>query len=494
MNILELTKMISAHRNRRVNNSNSSVQTSFQFQYEMNSQDESFFLKIGFTCEEIKELIEQKILKKNKSNKLTIRFVGIIIPRKPINSEGIIVLPKYLSAIEDTIPDSELEQHFGLILKSLERYRCSNHRVELEDDLVFPNIFGTESTNHLALADFFIKDYLAHGIYRKTATVYSSNSSGRIDWNRTINQKTPLVSGSTMIYPETIKKRNEKTYHPTISNFHRFVIAKYIRDYGQILGYSFDESIVGDVENNHTIKAQLSSQSNSHLWHELQKELRLTFGRKNITLIRNLLNVIKPAFNSINPMLVLGTKNFENLWEEIIREYLDSNGMTNSINRKYPRAKWWNVDQKIIKKSPRGQPITDTIAKLGNDKYLIADAKYYDLDYDETNNQFNGKGPGISDVMKQVMYEQILRGIIKEEIICTNLLIFPRYSLIDDHIILPFGTVHIPIPKLPFVVNCFGDSQQLLKNYSRSIVANDSQLQKLFSITKNISTLALDKA
>ena len=123
----------------------------------MNSQDESFFLKSGFTSEEIKELIEQKILKKNKSNQLTIRFVGIIIPRKPINSEGIIVLPKYLSTIEKTISDSELEQHFGLILKSLEKYRCSKHRVELEDDLVFPNIFGTESTNQLALADFFIK-------------------------------------------------------------------------------------------------------------------------------------------------------------------------------------------------------------------------------------------------------------------------------------------------------------------------------------------------
>ena len=459
----------------------------FLYQYEQSVVAKSTFTNIGFDDHELEDLVERGILKLVQNGKYTLRFVGVLIPQIPFDTKAIIVLPKYLKSIE--LNSHKMEAHLGLILNALESYRSSKRQIEVDDHLFFPSNFGAESSNGLALADFFIKDFLKHGIYRKSRTVYQTNSNGRIDWKRTIDRQVPLISRNTVVYTSTIHKRTEFTNESDVSTFHKYVVSKLIQMYGGVLGYSLHPNIPGQVENLEMMQQQVLEKKTSTLWQKLNKELRQTYGHRNITLIRNLMNFIEPSYSSSNSMLVMGTKNFEKIWEEILLRYLDSNGTTSSINDNFPSAEWWNLEHKPISNAPRGKPITDTVAKVSDDKYIIADAKYYDFDYDEITCSFNGKGPGFNDIQKQVFYEKLLMSI-KGDVECANILIYPRYELEDDCILKPFGTVNIPVEGLPFIVNFFGNSEKLLQYYTRSVNATNSDLASLFKVSRKNSHIA----
>ena len=285
----------------------------FLYQYEQSVVAKSTFTNIGFDDHELEDLVERGILKLVQNGKYTLRFVGVLIPQIPFDTKAIIVLPKYLKSIE--LNSHKMEAHLGLILNALESYRSSKRQIEVDDHLFFPSNFGAESSNGLALADFFIKDFLKHGIYRKSRTVYQTNSNGRIDWKRTIDRQVPLISRNTVVYTSTIHKRTEFTNESDVSTFHKYVVSKLIQMYGGVLGYSLHPNIPGQVENLEMMQQQVLEKKTSTLWQKLNKELRQTYGHRNITLIRNLMNFIEPSYSSSNSMLVMGTKNFEKIWE-----------------------------------------------------------------------------------------------------------------------------------------------------------------------------------
>ena len=458
--------------------------TSFQYLFEQESVLKSTFIELGFEDFELKELIDQGILKQSRNGNYKLHFVGVLEPRRSPHNQAILVLPKYLQS--NDLQRQELDSHLGLILSALKKYRNSRRQVEFDDTLIFPNNFGAESTNNLALADFFIKDFLSHGIYRKTKTTHSVNTNGRIDWKRTINRTIPVISGNSIVYTSTIHRKIEMTTDPFISVFHQYTVSTLIQAYGDVLGYSLHPNIAGTVENSRLIEQQVSLKRSSKLWQKLGKELRQTYGQRNLTLIRNLMNFIEPSYQSTNSMLIMGTKNFENLWEDVLLHYLDSEGVTSAINRDFPVAKWWNLDHSSILNAPKGKPITDTVARVADNKYIIADAKYYNLEYDEKVRKFHGNGPGFNDIQKQIFYERLLLSI-KGDVECANMLIYPRYKLEKHDVLAPFGTVHIPVSGLPFVVNFFGNAHLLLTYYTRSVSAHFSELESLYNISRSVS-------
>jgi hypothetical protein len=464
-----------------------SQETSFQYLFEQGSVFKSTFTELGFEDFEFKELIDLGILKQSRNGNYKLHFVGVLEPRMSPHNQALIVLPKYLKS--NNLDRRELDSHLGLILNALKKYRNSRRQVEFDDTLIFPNNFGAESTNNLALADFFIRDFLNHGIYRKTKTTHTLNSNGRVDWKRTINKTIPVISGNSVVYTSTIHKKIEMTTDPLISVFQQYAVSTLIQAYGDVLGYSLHPNIAGTVENSRLIKQQVSQKRSSKLWQKLSKELRQTYGQRNLTLIRNLMNFIEPSYQSTNSMLIMGTKNFENLWEDVLLHYLDSEGVTSTINREFPVAKWWDLEHSTILNAPKGKPITDTVARVADNKYIIADAKYYNLEYDEKVRKFHGNGPGFNDIQKQIFYEKLLLSI-KGDVECANMLIYPRYELENHDVLAPFGTVHIPISGLPFVVNFFGNAHLLLTYYTRSVSANVSNLESLYNISRSASLSA----
>jgi len=463
----------------------------FKYFFEQSTLNKTDFLDVGLDEHEIEKLVEQGILKRNQLETLNLNFVGVIEPSESIIRQTIVVLPKYLKSLN--LSNHQLEKHLGLILRALYKYKTSSRNSIHKNTLIFPSNFGSECHNYLALADFFIKDFLKNGIYLKTQLRYDTNSSGRVDWKRTVQRCQILKSKNTQIFTSTIHKRIDLKRDAIISTFHQYVLSQCISLYGDILGYTLHPSIVGEIKQWSFIDQQLSFGTSSILWQTLKKELRLTYGQRNIALIRNLINYIEPLFSSMNSMLIFGTKNFELLWEDVLHTFLDHSNVTSEINHTFPTTEWLNLEQNPIKNSPKGRPIADTIARINHRKYLIADAKYYNLEYNQEHKKFDGKGPGYNDIQKQIFYEKLLTSIYPN-VDCTNILIYPIYPKnFDGDILKPFGTVNIPTLGLSPIVNYFGDSEKLLQNYIFSVSADSTFLHEIYEQSKLISTIARDK-
>ena len=131
--------------------------------------------------------------------------------------------------------------------------------------------------------------------------------------------------------------------------------------------------------------------------------------------------------------------------------------MTDEVNKKFREPQWLDLDLTKIHETGRGKPIPDTVCRVVNDnsKIMVIDSKYYDLDYDEINNKFSGKGPGVNDIIKQIAYEEIIKSHYPDSKI-VNCLIFPSNSnQHEEQFIRPFGTVYIPgLETKAHIVNC----------------------------------------
>ena len=125
----------------------------------------------------------------------------------------------------------------------------------------------------------------------------------------------------------------------------------------------------------------------------------------------------------------------------------------------------------------------DVVSIPSGSRLMIADAKYYHLDYHESPPEVRGKAPGVGDILKQWAYKEIIAkatGIEKEDI--ANILLFPHHgSGPDKHLVWPFATVENQLMgKSDLVVSCFVDAQEVLDLYAQGVVAKPSELDGIY--------------
>ena len=196
------------------------------------------------------------------------------------------------------------------------------------------------------------------------------------------------------------------------------------------------------------------------------------------------MNVIKPTFAGSSDVIVMGTRNFENLWEDALRGYIDRLNSTKDMNDKFKRADWRDKEHKPIDGAPTGSFTSDTIARISEEEehWLVVDAKHYDLQFLEDPSRIDGIGPGINDILKQLAYEKILR---KEDSSASilNLLVFPKIEEegTKGDVIVPFGSVGLPdLDADSRIINCFADPETIMENYITSHSASEEELNRLF--------------
>lgn len=428
-------------------------------------------------------LEENKILKRLDDDHFAVNFVGIIEATNPVTEKLIIVMPKYID--KSDFNKTGKIQHMSKILKALKKYNDDEKTVELEKDVFLPSRLG--STNRLALADFFIRDYLERGIYRENKIIYSTNSNGRIDWKRTIQQFTPISSKNSLFYPENVTKKQIVREHQIISDFHKSVIRYSINRYGTLLGFDFEPEIVPAPKNVTTFERAIQRGKSSQIYYNLIKELRNRFGSRDIQLLRNLVNFLEPKYSSNSEKLIVGIRNFHNLWERMIGDIFDprtNHSMTEEVNKKFREPQWLDVKLNKIHETGRGKPIPDTVCKVNSDnsKLMVIDSKYYNLDYDEINNKFRGSGPGVNDIIKQIAYEEIIKSHYPTSKI-VNLLIFPTNSnKHENQFIRPFSTVYVPgLENKKHIVNCLVSPKLAIDYYINDAVLTKNEKLQIFS-------------
>ena len=124
----------------------------------------------------------------------------------------------------------------------------------------------------------------------------------------------------------------------------------------------------------------------------------------------------------------------------------------------------------------------DVVSDPSGPGLMIADAKYYHLDYREGHAGIHGNAPGVDDVLKQWAYKEIIaRDLEIERKEISNILLFPYHGRgPGENLIWPFATVENQLmDDSDRVVSCFVDAERLLRRYIRGNPIGISELDDI---------------
>ena len=99
--------------------------------------------------------------------------------------------------------EDELRKEILLLLGVLAHH---NKRKDAEEGKIDNAVASTSAP--LASYIYLIKDFVQRGYYKECIVEYTSSKRGKINWNRTIKHKKPIVSDGDIIYLDFITKKN----------------------------------------------------------------------------------------------------------------------------------------------------------------------------------------------------------------------------------------------------------------------------------------------
>ena len=252
----------------------------------------------------------------------------------------------------------------------------------------------------LALADWIIKDYLAAGIYRRTADRYDLDGTGQVSWSRTLERVPPIFVRGAPVYVSLVTRSATRDTAHFVSRLHRQFVEEASARFGHLLGLP---PIALDHEPFERF-AEVPSLALCGAY--LRREAQSAYSDRAMQLLPMLLAwVTGQATGSGTDLSLYGTTTFHNVWEEACVAALGNE-----------RGRWkddmpapiWTGAGGATQAADRFIPdIVTTLEEpqSGAGWLLIADAKYYRLRMPPG---LRGQ-PGVNDVAKQLWYEEVLR-------------------------------------------------------------------------------------
>lgn len=247
-----------------------------------------------------------------------------------------------------------------------------------------------------AVYEWIINDYRKNGLYLETIEKKEINGYGKIDWNRTIKNKLPIIQNEQYIYTELITKNNSMQFDDYIRKIHNNILYDCLKK----MSWLYDLDI--DIEK-YPLNIDLEQQIVI-----LEKKLNLIFKEREIQLIQCLLTILKGKING-NESYELVTPYFYFIWEDMLKETF---GHNNKIAKNIPKPYW-----EINHEKKYSRQIPDILIKKNKD-LIIIDAKYYSIQ-----NRNEKKYPGWESIVKQLFYYLSLKDDYQE---ITNLFFMPE--------------------------------------------------------------------
>lgn len=289
------------------------------------------------------------------------------------------------------------------LLKSIQRYKLSTDTsTETADQGT--EIIGSES---LTLIVSLLDDYILNGLYTRRTKEHSLNQ-GRTNWKRTINQIMPFVHRNNVLYMDTIGSIKLIDQSSDITRIHAQIIREICIKAGWIAFHDPDIAI-HELEPIPPVQESKSIQLNL-----LTRELNISYSDRDIFLLKNLIQYLNNENGNEQNDFVIGIRECHGFWEKM----LDSCLMyKESVNHRFT-APLYKIAGNYELASSRGHR-TDTVLKHPSEnKYVIADAKYYGA--------YNiQSAPRLSDIVKQFYYAKAMHLIEAEAEIVVNAFIFP---------------------------------------------------------------------
>jgi len=423
-----------------------------------------YIKNLGITEEDIDQLIMDRVCNRFiDSSLLNFNFVGIISNRDSVVS----VLPKYCNEEDDDIVK---KKETIQIIKVLKKYAL-NVTIDTGDlNYLSHNVNGT-FVSELALADYIIKDYISYGIYAKNHDEIMLNESGEIYWEDTIDLINPYMSRNKVYYSDTYNIVNLNDPYEYITRIHKWAIMLCLDRYSEVLGYS----------------ATISADYNENIEHLgntevilslLQNEIQNVYSDRKIGLLKALFMLISMKYTWTNKVYTLfGKTKFEQVWEDVCSEVMDNDYY--NYKQYIPKPKWKNSEAEFYSIKTLEPDILRSINYNGTNMFFIMDAKYYDIEF------IKGKlnnAPGVSDIIKQIFYEQALKEFIKDHRI-VNIFLFPKQLKGSFEEVI--GKVSLEISNSNPIILIYINAQKAYDMYINSQTVSSEYLFKLVNYNLN---------
>lgn len=380
----------------------------------------------NYSKSEILEIVSEKdfdkllkyaiLTKKEDRQTYQFNYVGVII----IDDLVINCYPKYF-------PEKD-EKEFKQVIKVIKKYDS------LHDDFNYQNDELEDiSFNLLSMMIFFLEDYYEFGVYSNIQNILEVNGNGEIDWNRTINYTDPIIKDNRPYYVELYTKYKIDDLYDYFRLLHEYVIticSKRLEKLGLLELFDLTPVEISDKEQNDFGELNV-------ILEKLEKELHIEFNTHKQKLLKSMHTFLseKNSFSNENYLTLYGTSSYHIIWEEmckkVFRDRLDKSlkelGFKDSKTKLIDvikKPEWIYKDIKTHKAD--GTFIPDIVTFYENE-FIILDAKYYKLKFDEKH--LSGQ-PGLESITKQYLYELAYKEFIEKYGFkgVKNAFLLPKYT------------------------------------------------------------------
>ncbi|MBQ4852900.1 LlaJI family restriction endonuclease [Pseudoalteromonas sp. MMG012] len=326
-----------------------------------------------------------------------VMFCGLI----NFDDQIAVFLPRNSDYVE--VDESSTKKVCATLLKALKRYLDDKDNAISADEFVDEGIHGQE---YLGLIFTLFEDYFNNGLFTRRVSERKVNS-GKVDWNRTIKQSIPYMSGDSSVYLELAGSIKRVYSNCETAKIH----AEILRNLDQKVGWLINDDDGAIAKQLIDVPASLMD-NDAKLYH-LKSELTRAYSDRDIYLIKQLINYLKLENMFQKSNFSIGVKRFEGMWEHMLLKALKN---VFPVNKKLAKPVYKiNGDLKLA--SRKGQRTDIVIRDTETGDFTVIDAKYYCAKSLET-------APGWPDLVKQFFYAKAVKSIYPENSV-SNMFIFP---------------------------------------------------------------------
>lgn len=326
-----------------------------------------------------------------------VMFCGLI----NFDDQIAVFLPRNSDYVE--VDESSTKKVCATLLKALKRYLDDKDNAISADELVDEGIHGQE---YLGLIFALFEDYFNNGLFTRRVSERKVNS-GKVDWNRTIKQSIPYMSGDSSVYLELAGSIKRVYSNCETAKIH----AEVLRNLDQKVGWLINDD--DGAITKQLIDVPVSLMDNDTKIYHLNNELTRAYSDRDIYLIKQLISYLKLESMSQKSDFSIGIKKFEGMWEHMLSKTLKN---VFPINKKLAKPVY-KINGELKLASRKGQRTDIVLRDPETGGFTVIDAKYYCAKSLET-------APGWPDLVKQFFYAKAVGSIYPDDNV-SNMFIFP---------------------------------------------------------------------
>ena len=273
--------------------------------------------------------------------------------------------------------DKQLRKDVILLLNVLKKY------TEKRDSQSYSNKKNNIKSFPIIEYLYVIKDFFERGYYKEIEKNLTISKRGKIDWNKTIKTRKPIIQNNEVYYLDYVIRKSCISENELITMIHKYcVYVSFLK-----LGWLFTSYVPP--------KPKLLINKKVAL-HIVCDKLQNTYNDRNKKLFSSLHAILKNDGTDVKNSFEFGTNNFEYVWERMI----DTVFGINDKSLYFPKTYWNIINGDTYDNSSL---LPDTIMICNNNIYII-DAKYYKYG----NTGIYSHLPDSSSINKQITYGEYI--------------------------------------------------------------------------------------